>query len=182
MKKQMILIATLLGALVLLGGCNKTGLAGKGGEITFGSVANGAQTRAQYGDDFTNPNEPILVMDGTVSADGDILTIYPTPSVLNSYTPGTGNNPTTNNIGNFTLAPMHGADVTNGIPADEIQMTAYFTLDDGSNYYHCVYNGDPAEISNRVNNGSILRGRRTYLAIDLYTAGGAQKTTLLYVD
>ena len=57
MKKQMILIATLLGALVLLGGCNKTGLAGKGGEITFGSVANGAQTRAQYGDDFTNPND-----------------------------------------------------------------------------------------------------------------------------
>ena len=57
MKKQTILIASLLGALVLLGGCNKTGLTGKGGEITFGSVSNGAQTRAQYGDDFTNPND-----------------------------------------------------------------------------------------------------------------------------
>ncbi len=57
MKKQTILIAALLGALVLLGGCNKTGLTGKGGEITFGSVSNGAQTRAQYGDDFTNPND-----------------------------------------------------------------------------------------------------------------------------
>ena len=57
MKKQTILIAALLGALVLLGGCNKTGLTGKGGEITFGSVSNGTQTRAQYGDDFTNPND-----------------------------------------------------------------------------------------------------------------------------
>lgn len=57
MKKQTILIAALLGALVLLGGCNKTGLTGKGGEITFGSVSNGAQTRAQYGADFTNPND-----------------------------------------------------------------------------------------------------------------------------
>ena len=47
MKKQLILIAALLGALVLLGGCNKTGLTGKGGEITFGSVSNGTQTRAQ---------------------------------------------------------------------------------------------------------------------------------------
>lgn len=57
MKKQTILIAALLGALVLLGGCNKTGLTGKGGEITFGSVSNGTQTRAQYGDDFTNTND-----------------------------------------------------------------------------------------------------------------------------
>ena len=124
--------------------------------------------------DFTNPEEPILVMDGTVPADGDILYIFPSIAGPSSYTAGTGANPPTTNLGNFTLAPKEAGDM--------LQLTMYFTLDDGDNFYHCVYTGDPVEVTNRINNGSILRGRRTFLGMDLYTAGGAQKTTLLSVD
>lgn len=53
MKKQTILIAALLGALVILGGCNKNLFSHKGELITFGTVAADNQTRAAYGADFT---------------------------------------------------------------------------------------------------------------------------------
>ncbi len=51
MKKQTILIAALLGALVLLGGCNKTPFSHKGEQITFGTAAERMTTRTQYGAD-----------------------------------------------------------------------------------------------------------------------------------
>ena len=50
MKKQNILIAALLGALVFLGGCNKNPFSVKGGEITFGTSADGVLTRTEFGD------------------------------------------------------------------------------------------------------------------------------------
>lgn len=54
MKKQIILFAALLGALVILGGCNKNPFSHKGELISFGTVSAGDQTRAAYGTDFTD--------------------------------------------------------------------------------------------------------------------------------
>ena len=49
MKKQTILIGTLLGVVILLSGCNKNPFSGKGGEITFGTTTENVATRTEYG-------------------------------------------------------------------------------------------------------------------------------------
>ena len=53
MKKHIrtIFAATLLGSLLLLGGCNKTPFSHKGEQITFGTAAERMTTRTQYGAD-----------------------------------------------------------------------------------------------------------------------------------
>ena len=72
MKKHISFIAVLLGTLVLLDGCNKTGLPGKGDLITFGTVSEGTRTKAAYGDDFTVGSDKYQAIDWEA---GDIVRI-----------------------------------------------------------------------------------------------------------
>ncbi|MBQ9865208.1 MAG: hypothetical protein IJM33_07725 [Bacteroidales bacterium] len=126
--------------------------------------------------DLTNPDEPILVMDGTLPATGDSIIIYPSVSAPSYYMAGVGDNPPTTNMGNFTLAPKPRGQQLN------LNMKFYFTLSDGTQLFHCVYNGEAFDVTDTPRNGSVLRGRRTFLGVDLYTAEGARKTTLLSVE
>lgn len=125
--------------------------------------------------DFTTPDAPTLIMDGTVPADGDVLIVKPnTANLFDYYTAASGNDIPTNNLGNVTCAPKH--------TGDELQMTFYFTLDDGVNYYHCMYTGNNVPLTEIPEQMSVLRSCRTTLSMNLYNANGAAKTTLLSVD
>ncbi|MBR3413309.1 MAG: hypothetical protein IKG81_11545 [Bacteroidales bacterium] len=124
---------------------------------------------------FDNPAEPTLVMDGTVPANGDVLIVKPNSSNLFDYfTPASGNDIPTVNLGNVCVAPKH--------TGDQLQMTFYFTLDDGTNFYHFVYTGNDVTLTETPEAMSVLRSFRTTLSMNLYNANGATKTTLLSID
>lgn len=125
--------------------------------------------------DFTNPDEPTLVMDGTVPADGDVLIVKPNSANLSDYyNAASGNDIPTNNLGNICVAPKEAGDM--------LQMTFYFTLDDGVNYYRFVYTGNNVTLTDIPEAMSVLRRCRTTLSMNLYNANGATKTTLLSID
>ena len=125
--------------------------------------------------DYTNPAEPTLVMDGTVPANGDVLIVKPNAANISDYyTPASGNDIPTVNLGNVCVAPKHAG--------DQLQMTFYFTLDDGTNFYHFVYTGNDVTLTETPEAMSVLRSFRTTLSMNLYNANGAAKTTLLSID
>ena len=125
--------------------------------------------------DFTNPAEPTLVMDGTVPANGDVLIVKPnSANIFDSYAPGDAETDPTYNLGNITCAPKHAG--------DQLQMTFYFTLDDGTSLYHCVYTGRNATLGEEALDNSVLRRCRTTLYMNHYNANGADKTQILSID
>ena len=126
--------------------------------------------------DYTNPEEPTLVMDGTVPADGDVLIVKPNAAnVSDYYLPASGNDIPTVNLGNVCVAPKHAG--------DQLQMTFYFTLMDiTGTAYHFVYTGNDVTLTETPEAMSVLRSFRTTLSMNLYNANGAAKTTLLSVE
>lgn len=114
--------------------------------------------------------DPTLVMDGTVPANGDVLTVNigeenAIPVAL------TGNSEAL--LGNITVAPF---------PAGKhINMNVTFQLyfPETENLYTFVYTGNEVELTDQLRNNSILRSRRTTMCANLYQAEAINQVTLV---
>lgn len=110
---------------------------------------------------------PILKMNG----DGtNTLNInLPIFGVLVPVTDGTSET----RLGDITIAPFAAG--------KHLQATVEFTLyfPETGHEYDFVYTGSSVELTETVNNNSILRSKRTYLSIDLYQAAAINKVTAL---
>ncbi len=76
-------------------------------------------------------------------------------------------------LGDITIAPFAAG--------KHLQATVEFTLyfPETGHEYDFVYTGSSVELTETVNNNSILRSKRTYLSIDLYQAAAINKVTAL---
>ena len=90
MKKTSIIImwAALLAGALLTAGCNKAGFIGRGGQITFGTVAGEVGTKTAYGNDFPG-GDAATTYQYINWLSGDYITIVSAESAVD--TDGSGN-------------------------------------------------------------------------------------------
>jgi hypothetical protein len=113
--------------------------------------------------------DPTLVMEGTVPADGDVLSVNIDPENPIEV-PLTGNSESL--LGNITVAPF---------PAGKhIQMNVSFLLyfPETGEIYNFIYTGNNVELTDQPNS-SILRSKRTTMCANLYQAAAINQISLV---
>ena len=119
--------------------------------------------------DFTGAY-PTLVMDETENANNNTLTIYPSTEVMEPVVFGVDAG-IERIMGNAAVAPMHAGNT--------LKMDVYFTLHTAEGDISCRYNGNTVTLTENAEQISILRSCRTTLCMNLFSATGASKVTIL---